>query len=79
MKSIKTLALVLGVATVAVAANAQTVVSDTDGNGTYSIEELRAAYPDLTDEVFASVDANGDGQVDADELAAAQEAGVLPN
>lgn len=79
MKSINTLALVLGVATVAVAANAQTVVSDTDGNGTYSIEELRAAYPDLTDEVFASVDANGDGQVDADELAAAQEAGVLPN
>lgn len=79
MKSINTLALVLGVATVAVAANAQTVVSDTDGNGTYSIEELRAAYPDLTDEVFATVDANGDGQVDADELAAAQEAGVLPN
>ncbi|PPB81675.1 EF hand domain-containing protein [Albidovulum inexpectatum] len=79
MKTINTLALVLGTAILAVAANAQTVVSDTDGNGTYSIEELRAAYPDLTDEVFATVDANGDGQVDADELAAAQEAGVLPN
>mgnify|MGYP000848914999 CR=1 FL=1 len=61
------------------AAHAQTVVTDTDGNGSYSIEELTAAYPDMTPELFASVDVNGDGAVDADELAAAREQGTLPN
>lgn len=58
-------------------AMAQTVVSDTDGNGTYSLEELKAAYPDMNDSTFTSVDVNGDGQVDADELQAAREAGTL--
>ena len=52
--------------------------ADTDGDGTYSMEELKAAFPDMADDVFATVDANGDGAVDADELAAAQEAGTLP-
>ena len=61
------------------AAQAQTVVTDTDGNGSYSIEELTAAYPDMTPELFAQVDVNGDGSVDADELAAAREQGVLAN
>ncbi|MEZ5731279.1 MAG: EF-hand domain-containing protein [Paracoccaceae bacterium] len=62
----------------AVQANAQTVVTDTDGNGTYSMEELKAAYADLTAELFAEVDVNADGAVDADELQAAIEAGKLP-
>lgn len=74
--------LVLALATIssfaAVQANAQTVVTDTDGNGTYSMEELKAAYPDLTEETFTAVDANADGAVDADELKAAIEAGTLP-
>ena len=61
----------------AAAANAETVVTDTDGNGTYSIEELTAAYPDMTPELFAEIDANADGAVDADELAAAREAGKI--
>ena len=75
----KRLALTLGalVAFGAAAAQAQTVVSDTDGNGTYSFEELKAAYPDLARATFGSVDVNGDGQVDADELQAAREAGTL--
>lgn len=55
------------------------VAQDVDGDGNYSMEELAAAYPDLTAEVYAIVDANGDGTVDADELAAAQEAGTLAN
>ena len=39
----KKFVLALGaVAAFAAAANAQTVVTDTDGNGTYSIEELTA-------------------------------------
>lgn len=58
------------------AAVAQEVV-DADGNGTYSMEELMAAYPDLTEDIFVTVDANADGEVDADELAVAQAAGTL--
>lgn len=74
----KKFVLALGaMAAVASAANAQTVVTDTDGNGTYSIEEMTAAYPDMTPELFAEIDANADGAVDADELAAAQEAGMV--
>lgn len=71
-------ALMLGLALAGVA-HAQTVVTDTDGNGSYSIEEMTAAYPDMTPELFAQIDVNGDGAVDADELAAAREAGTLPN
>ena len=36
------------------------VVEDTDGNGTYSMEELLSVYPDLTAETFTSIDANAD-------------------
>ncbi|TNF20424.1 MAG: EF-hand domain-containing protein [Rhodobacteraceae bacterium] len=56
---------------------AQTMVEDTDGSGGYSIEELTAAYPDLTAEGFAEIDADGDGEVSEDELAAARDAGLL--
>ncbi|WP_343116956.1 EF-hand domain-containing protein [Ostreiculturibacter nitratireducens] len=75
----KKLVLTLGaILTVAAAqANAETVVTDTDGNGVYSMEELVAAYPDLTEETFAAIDANADGSVDADELQAAVEAGTI--
>jgi hypothetical protein len=56
---------------------AQTTPADADGNGSFSIEELQAAYPDLTAEVYATLDANTDGIVDAAELTAAQESGKL--
>jgi Ca2+-binding EF-hand superfamily protein len=59
------------------AAYAQSMVEDVDGDGVYSKEELMVVYPALTDEVFAEVDANDDGAIDAEELAAAQEAGLL--
>ena len=59
------------------AAYAQSMVEDVDGDGVYSKEELMVVYPALTDEVFAEIDANDDGAVDAEELAAAQEAGLL--
>jgi len=62
----------------AVSAQAETVVADADGNGTFSMEELMVSFPDLTAEAFAAVDANADGAVDADELKAAVEAGLLP-
>lgn len=75
----KKLVLVLGsiAAFAAGAANAQTVVTDTDGNGVYSMEELKAAYPDITAEDFSTVDVDGNGSIDADELQAAREQGTL--
>ncbi|MCB1396086.1 MAG: EF-hand domain-containing protein [Rhodobacter sp.] len=76
----KKLVLTLGVvsALAAAQANAQTVVTDADGNGVFSYEEMVAAFPDLTQEVFTAADTNGDGALDADELKAAQEAGTIP-
>ena len=61
-----------------VAAQAETIVADTDGNGLFSMEELIVAYPDLTPEVFKAADADADGSLSADELKAAQTAGAIP-
>lgn len=63
-------------ALLATSAFAQTV-EDMDGDGLYSMEELKVAFPDLSEEIFAAVDTNADGMIDPDELTAAQEAGVL--
>lgn len=51
---------------------------DTDGDGQLSYNELLAAHPEMTEETFVTIDANADGAVDADELQAAVEAGLLP-
>lgn len=71
-----TLALVALSSFAALPAAAQTTVTDSDG--TCSTEELQAAYPDLTDETFKTVDVNAHGAVDADELKAALDAGLPP-
>lgn len=63
----------LGVATATMAAE----VEDADGDGVYSMEELLVAYPTLTEELFGTIDGNGDGAVDDAELTAAIDAGVL--
>lgn len=51
---------------------------DTDGDGQLSYNEMLAAHPEMTEETFVAIDANADGAVDADELQAAVEAGLLP-
>jgi hypothetical protein len=68
-------AATLGLAGTALAQ--EVTVTDTDADGSYSLEELQIVYPELTEEVFDVIDANGDGGIDEDELAAAQAAGVL--
>ncbi|NNE82172.1 MAG: EF-hand domain-containing protein [Silicimonas sp.] len=67
------LMLVLGLG----ATTAMAAVEDTDGDGVYSMEELKAAYPEITDEAFEEADLNADGAIDAEELAAAEAAGLL--
>jgi hypothetical protein len=59
-------------------AGAATVV-DTDGDGMYSFAELLVGYPGLTEETYTTMDANADGAVYADELAAAQSGGLYPS
>lgn len=75
----KTFALTLTAAALASAPLfAQVMVEDTDASGGYSQEELVAAYPSVTEEVFIAIDADASGEVSEDELTAAQEAGLLP-
>ena len=50
---------------------------DGDGDGNYTLEEIRSDFPDLTEEQYATLDLNGDGIVDADEIEAARVDGPL--
>lgn len=56
---------------------AETMVQDADDNGSFSMEELVVAYPDLTEALFAEIDADGSGEVTEEELTAAIDAGVI--
>ncbi|QBY02685.1 hypothetical protein E2K80_08210 [Rhodophyticola sp. CCM32] len=51
---------------------------DTDGDGLVSYTELLMAMPDMTETDFATLDADESGALDADELTAGQEAGIIP-
>ena len=52
---------------------------DTNGDGVYTLAEVQSAMPEMTAETFATLDVNADGLLDADEVAAAVEAGVIPD
>jgi hypothetical protein len=56
---------------------AQAAVVDADGDGSYSFDEMQAAYAELSEDVFAQIDSDGNGTVSPDELAAAIEAGLI--
>lgn len=75
------IAMFLAPLALATAAVAQTAtlpeVTDTDGNGTWSLVELQAVWTDLTEEGFAGIDTNTDGEVDATELQAALDSGAI--
>ncbi|RMA43099.1 EF-hand domain-containing protein [Rhodophyticola porphyridii] len=72
---VSTVALIA--ALTAAPAFAETMVSDTDGDGLYSLEEVQAAMEDVTEEMFAAADTDGDGFLSEDELTAAEEAGTF--
>lgn len=71
------LTLTAAVSAVAIASTALAHEMDTDQDGLYSLTEMRTEYPDLTEADYAALDTNQDEAVDADELAAAIESGVL--
>ena len=49
---------------------------DANGDGGLSWDELLAAYPDMTEAEFLESDADANGLIDEDELAAAREASL---
>ena len=68
----------LALAMLAGMAVAQDVATlDTNADGAVSFPELIVAYPDLTEEGFSAMDSNGDGLLDAEELTAAVEGGLI--
>lgn len=68
----------LGVAALLLAGAGETGTRiDTDGDGRYSLAELREFYPALSQVVFARIDADGDGRVSPGEFRAAQDDGLL--
>jgi hypothetical protein len=77
-KTVLILTSVLGlIAGMAMADSTLPDIADTDGSGAWSLTELQALWPDMSEEVFASLDTGVDGAVDMAELTAALEAGTL--
>lgn len=75
----KRFAIVMAPLALASAAFAQTLpdVPDTDESGSWSLVELQAVWSDLTEDTFKSIDTSADGAVDATELQAALDGGVI--
>jgi Ca2+-binding EF-hand superfamily protein len=54
------------------------MAADTNQDGMLSYEEVQAILPEVTTDTFMAVDADGDGLINADELAVAQTEGLMP-
>lgn len=67
-------------ATLLVLSNAAFAMSDSDANGDkmITLEELQAAYPEVSEDMFNEADSDQDGVLTTVELADAIAAGVLP-
>lgn len=75
MKTICITALITaGLATASIAATQV----DANGDGLLTLDEVNTAFPDIKAEAFSTMDVNADGVLDTSEVAAAQEAGLLP-
>jgi len=74
----KTLMLIPAALLLATPLAAQDAAIDVNADGMYSFPELQAVMPDMTEDTFTALDANGDGLLDADEIAAGTDAGLLP-
>ena len=77
IKQLTSLAAVAALMTPALAMSTSAAEVDANGDGLLTIEEVQAAYPDVTAEGFSTMDANADGALDGEEVAAAQDAGMM--
>ena len=76
--TLKTYAMTFAAGLIATASTAQVAEIDVNGDGMYSFPELLAVMPDMSEENFTLMDADGDGLLNAEEIAAGTEAGLLP-
>jgi len=72
-----TLAAIFAFAGLRAMARTTPMVVDADGDGFFSLQEIRAAYPGVTTATFVAIDTNHNGKINADELAAAVDDGTL--
>lgn len=81
MTHIKTLAAIAATALCfpAFAMGQSAIQVDTNEDGVLSLAEVQAVYPDMSEEMFATADLNGDGMPEDIEVKAAQEAGIMPD
>jgi len=77
-RTLKLIAPMAVLAALAVPSFAQNAEIDINGDGMYSYPELQAVMPEMTEDDFTVLDTSGDGLLNADEIAAATEAGLLP-
>ncbi|MGJ8604100.1 MAG: hypothetical protein ACSHXH_08230 [Marivita sp.] len=54
------------------------MAADANQDGMLSLEEVQAILPEVTTDTFLAVDSDGDGLINADELAMAQSEGLMP-
>ncbi len=61
-------------------ATAGFAMSDADANGDkmLTLDEMKASYPEISEDQFMQADADSDGALSAQELTDATQAGVLP-
>ena len=52
-------------------------VEDANGDGVFSMDEVKVAYPDVTEEIFGQLDRDGDGSLNPEELAEGENSGLL--
>ena len=80
MTFVKPLAAIVAALGMTASAYAMTMdpAADLNGDGVYSMDEMLAILPDMTEDTFVVVDTNEDGLIDEAELAAATEAGIFP-
>lgn len=74
----KTIASALIVATFAAGSVLAATAADSNGDGLLTIDEIQAVMPDVSADTFNAMDLNADGALDAAEVEAAQEAGLMP-
>ena len=71
----------LAIAASVIALAAAPAMADSHGDAEHefplTMAEFMAAYPDVTPEEFAEIDADGDGQISEEEYEEAREAGLI--
>ncbi len=77
-RRLKLIAPIAVLTVLAVPGFAQSAEIDINGDGMYSYPELQAVMPEMSEDDFVAMDTSGDGLLDADEIAVATEAGLLP-